>query len=125
MKVKLSKSEELLMSFLWELNEAYMKDLVEMYDDPKPASTTIATLLKRMYDKKYIDYKKIGSSRLYVPLVKKSEYVSGHLNNVMDTFFGNSKTQFASFFTKQSKMSVDELEELKKIIDEQIETKKQ
>ena len=101
-----------------------MKDLITAYPDPKPATTTIATLLKRMQDKKYVDYKQFGRSREYFPLVKKTEYFSKHVNGLIKHFFNDSAGQFASFFTRETDLSQKELEELKEIIDRQLQTKK-
>ena len=72
--MKLSQTEEQLMQHLWKLEKAFMKELIEAYDEPRPANTTIATLLKRMKDKGFIDYKVFGKSREYYPLVAKSDY---------------------------------------------------
>lgn len=52
--MRLSTSEEQLMNYLWKLGKAFMKDLLQAYPDPKPAPTTVATLLKRMIDKKVV-----------------------------------------------------------------------
>lgn len=118
--MKLSKTEEDLMSHLWKLEKAFMKDLLEAYPDPKPATTTIATLLKRMTDKGFVGYELFGKSRQYKPLVKKSDYFSKHVNGLIKNFFNDSSAQFASFFTKETNLSQKELKELKKIIADQI-----
>lgn len=121
--MQLSKTEELLMTHLWSLGKAYMKDLILCYEDPKPAATTIATLLKRMYDKGYVDYETEGRSRLYHAKVKKEDYVSGQFQGFMNNFFEDSATQFASFFTRKTKMTKAELEQLKEMIDHEIKSK--
>ena len=118
--MKLSKTEEQLMQHLWKLEKAFMKDILEQYEDPKPATTTIATLLKRMTDKGYVSYKTFGKSREYVPLIKKTDYFSKHLNGLIKNFFNDSASQFASFFTKETDLSDAELQELKKVIDQQL-----
>ncbi len=118
--MQLSKSEEQLMHHIWRLEKAFMKDLLDAHPDPKPATTTIATLLKRMIDKKFVAYNKFGNSREYFALVKKKDYFSKHVNGLIKDFFGNSASQFASFFTQETNLSNSELEELKKIIDSQI-----
>ncbi len=122
--MQLTKTEEQLMQYLWEKEKAFMKDLIEAYPEPRPAATTVATLLKRMADKKFIGYKLYGNSRECHPLVKKSDYFSKHMSGLIKTFFNDSATQFASFFTKESDLSQAELEELKKIIDQEINKKK-
>lgn len=122
--MQLPKAEEQLMQYLWKRNKAFMKDLLEDFPNPKPATTTVATLLKRMTDKGFIGYEVQGKSREYFPLVKKSEYFSNHVNGLIKNFFNNSASQFASFFTKETDLTNNELEELRKIIDNQIKENK-
>ncbi|MBQ4820909.1 BlaI/MecI/CopY family transcriptional regulator [Aquimarina sp. MMG016] len=122
--MQLSKAEEQLMKYLWKLEKAFMKDLLDAYPDPKPATTTVATLLKRMQDKNFVDYTLYGKSREYYPLVKKTDYFSKHVNGLIKNFFNNSASQFASFFTSETNLSTSELEELKKIVDQQIKKQK-
>ena len=119
----LSKSEEQLMQILWKRERAFMKDLIEAYPDPKPAQTTIATLLKRMQDKNFIDYKQYGRSREYFPLVNKKDYFSKQVNGMIKNFFNDSASQFASFFTKEADLSKEELEDLRRLIDKEIKNK--
>ncbi|MBP2831778.1 BlaI/MecI/CopY family transcriptional regulator [Aquimarina sp. U1-2] len=123
--MQLSKAEEQLMKYLWKLEKAFMKDLLDAFPKPKPATTTVATLLKRMKDKGFVDYKLYGKSREYYPLVKKSDYFSKHVNGLIKNFFNNSASQFASFFTAETNLSTSELEELKKIVDQQLKKQKQ
>ena len=121
--MQLTKTEEQLMQYLWKQEKAFMKDLLDAFPDPKPATTTVATLLKRMADKGFVGYKEYGKSREYFPLVDKSEYFSKQMNGMIKNFFNNSASQFASFFTQETNMSAAELEELKKIIDKEIQKK--
>ncbi|MEL6811883.1 MAG: BlaI/MecI/CopY family transcriptional regulator [Bacteroidota bacterium] len=122
--MQLSNSEEQLMQILWKQKRAFMKDLIDAYEDPKPAPTTVATLLKRMQDKKFVDYKQLGRSRQYFPLVKKRDYFSKHVNGLIKNFFNDSASQFASFFTQETNLTQEELEDLKNIIDQQIKKTK-
>ncbi len=121
--MQLSKGEEQLMEYLWKLEKAFMKDLIQIYPEPKPATTTIATLLKRMANKGFINYKLFGKSREYYPLVKKKDYFSKHLNGLIKKFFNNSASQFASFFTEETNLTETELKELRDIINAQIKRK--
>lgn len=122
--MSLSKSEEQLMEIIWKGEDIFMKEIIENYPEPKPASTTVATLLKRMQDKGFVGYKLFGNSRQYHPLIKKEEYFSKHVNSIIKDFFGDSALQFASFFAKTSNLSAEELEDLKKIVDQEIKKKK-
>ena len=122
--MQLTKTEEQLMQYLWEKEKAFMKDLIDAYPEPRPAATTIATLLKRMTDKNFIGYKLFGNSREYYPIVLKTDYFSKHVNGLIKTFFNDSVSQFASFFTQETAMTEGQLEELKKIIDQEIKRKR-
>ena len=121
--MNLSKSEEQLMELIWKHEKVFFKDLIESYPEPKPAATTVATLLKRIQDKGFVGYTLFGNSRQYYPLVGKSDYFSKHVKGIIKNYFGNSALQFASFFTATSNMTTAELEDLKKIIDREIKKK--
>jgi predicted transcriptional regulator len=120
----LSKTEEELMQHLWKLEKAFMQDLLECYPEPKPAPTTLATLLKRINEKGFISYEQKGRSREYYPTVSKKDYFSKHVNGLIRKFFNNSAAQFASFFTSETNLTTKELEELKSIVENEIERKK-
>ncbi|MBL7833402.1 MAG: BlaI/MecI/CopY family transcriptional regulator [Cyclobacteriaceae bacterium] len=122
--MSLSKAEEQVMEYLWSADTIFFKDLLEKFPEPKPAGTTVATLLKRMQEKGFVGYKLQGNSREYYPLIKKEQYFSKHVNSMIKSFFNNSAMQFASFFTTATNLSEKELEELKKIIDQQLKQKK-
>lgn len=120
-EIKLTDSEKVLMDILWEKKNIFMKDILEAYPEPKPAATTIATLLKRMQNKELVGYKLYGNSREYYPMVEKGEYFKEEMTSMIDRFFNSSVTQFASFFTSNAKLSQKQLKELRDIIDEQID----
>lgn len=120
---QLTNAEKELMDILWEKEKAFMKDLIQAYPDPKPAPTTLATLLKRMQNKKLVGYKTFGNSREYFPMVEKGKYFAKEMNGLIGKFFNNSVTQFASFFTANARLSEQELMEIKKIIEKEIEKK--
>jgi len=111
------------MDILWEKEKAFMKDILESYPEPKPATTTIATLLKRMQNKDFVGYNLYGNSREYFPKIAKGEYFKEEMSSMIDRFFNSSVTQFASFFTSNAKLSQKELKELREIIDRQIDEK--
>ena len=122
--MKLSKTEEQLMEIIWQQEKVFLKDIIDNCPDPKPATTTIATLLKRMQDKGFVGYTVFGNSRQYYPLVKKADYFTKHVKGIVKDYFNNSTLQFASFFTRTSNLTSSELEDLRKIIDEEIKKRK-
>lgn len=121
--MSLTKAEEQLMNYVWKLEKAFFKELKEQFPEPKPATTTINTLLKRLIDKGYINYKLYGNSREYYPLVKKSKYFSNHINGLIKNFFNDSAEQFASFFAEETDLSEEDLRRLRDIVDQQLKNK--
>lgn len=120
-EIKLTDSEKDLMEILWEKEKAFMKEILDIYPEPKPATTTVATLLKRMQNKDLVGYKLYGNSREYYPKVAKGEYFKEEMTSMIDRFFNSSVTQFASFFTTNTELSQKQLKELREIIDKQID----
>jgi predicted transcriptional regulator len=112
------------MEYIWKLEEGFMKDIVEQFPKPKPAYTTISTLLSRMCDKNYIGFTKLGRDKHYFPVLKKNVYFSNQIKTMITHFFNDSTTQFASFFTKNSNLSMAELKELQNMVNAQITNKK-
>ena len=119
--MKIPNAEEQLMKIIWKCETAFLKDIMEAYPEPKPAITTVATLLKRLQDRKVIAYRLFGNSRQYYPLIGKEDYFSRHVNDIVKNFFGDSALQFASFFTTTGNLSAEELEELKRLVEQEIE----
>lgn len=124
MKIQLTNSEEQVMKYIWKIEKGYMKDILDEFPEPKPAATTLATLLKRMIDKGCIAFNQHGSNREYYPLLKKTDYFAKHVNGLIKNYFNDSAAQFASFFTTETNLSEKDLAELREIIDKQIEKKK-
>jgi BlaI family transcriptional regulator, penicillinase repressor len=122
--MELSKAEKQLMEIIWKNEKVFMKDILEAFPDPKPATTTVATLLKRMQDKGFIAYQLFGNSRQYYPLVKKKDYFSKHVKGIIKNYFEDSPLDFASFFTTSTNLSAAELEKLRELIDQQIQKKR-
>lgn len=121
--MELSKKEEELMEIIWRLEHSFMRDILDEYSEPKPAATTVATLLKRLQGKKFIDFETFGNSRRYFAKVKKDKYFSKQLKGLIENFFNNSAIQFASFFTSSTNLTKKELEDLKKLVDKEIQKK--
>ncbi|MCT4587243.1 MAG: BlaI/MecI/CopY family transcriptional regulator [Carboxylicivirga sp.] len=123
--IELTKAEEQVMQYLWNIEKGFLKDIIEQYPEPRPAYTTISTVVRVLVKKKAIGFNTYGKVNEYFPLVKKSEYTKRYMSTLVQNFFNNSPKQFASFFTKESELSVSELEELKSLIDQQISKKQE
>ena len=122
--MKLTNAEEQVMEIIWRCETAFLKDIMGYYPDPKPASTTIVTLLKRMQRKGVVAYRLFGNSRQYYSLIRKEDYFQRSMNEIVRNFFGNSALQFASFFTTAGNLSEKELEELKVIVEQELNRRK-
>jgi len=115
---QLTQAEEEIMQILWRLNEGFVKDIVEEFDNPKPAYNTVSTLIRILEKKGFVGYKAFGKSHQYHPLVDKEAYSKKYLNRFVDKYFKGSYKELVSFFTKEQEMSVADLEKLLKELKE-------
>ena len=108
----LTQAEEEIMQILWRLENAFVKEIVEEYDDPKPAYNTISTLIRIMEKKGFVGFDACGKSHRYFPLINKEEYSKKYLNRFVDRYFSGSYKDLVSFFAKEKEMTVRDLEKL-------------
>ncbi len=52
--MKLTRAEEQIMQVLWDLEEAFVKDILEQLDDPKPAYNTVSTIVRILEKKGFV-----------------------------------------------------------------------
>lgn len=109
---QLTQAEEEIMQILWELEKAFVKDIVNKYSEPKPAYNTISTLIRILEKKGFVGFEAFGKSHQYFPLINKEDYSQKYLNRFVDKYFSGSYKELVSFFTKQEEMSVSDLERL-------------
>ena len=114
----LTKGEMQVMNVLWDLEKgACVNDILEHYSEPKPAYTTIATFLKILTQKGFVEHKKgTGKLLIYTPLITKEKYRRQVMEEVKDDFFGNSFKSMFSFFVKEEHLTAEEIKELMKEI---------
>jgi len=116
---KLTRKEEEVMKILWKLEKAFVKDIIEEYDDPKPHYNTVSSLVRLLQDKGIIGFKQYGNTYEYFPLVTKEEYRKTFMKQVVSDYFDNSYKSAVAFFVKEKGLSPAELAELIKLIKEQ------
>ena len=116
----LTKAEEQIMQYLWELDKAFLKDIVEQFPEPRPAYTTISTVIRVLVKKKFVDFNTYGKIHQYFPLISKEDYFREHFNGVVKNFFSGSVSNFASFFTNDDELNITELEKMKRMIERKI-----
>ena len=117
---ELTKAEEQVMQYIWKLEKAFLKDIVDEFPEPKPAYTTISTVIRVLVKKGFINYKTYGKIHQYYPLIEKNEYFGNHFKGIVKNFFNGSVAKFASFFTSEKELNLTELEEIKKIVEQKI-----
>ena len=108
----LTKAEEQVMQVLWKLGKGFLKEIIESTPDPKPHSNTIATILKILVEKGFVDYNVHGRNNLYKPLVSQSEYGKKSVNQLIKGYFEGSHARLVSQFISDQKLSEAELEQL-------------
>ena len=114
---KLTHQEESIMLHIWQLKECVVKDIINEMDDPKPPYTTVASVVRNLEQKGYLNSKKYGNVWVYTPKIKEDEYKTMFMSNVVKSYFENSYKELVSFFVKEEKISSEELEEIMKMIE--------
>lgn len=120
---ELTKSQEEILKVLWEINEGVVADVVNKLPVPKPAYNTVSTVIKVLEKKGYVSHKVYGKTYVYYPIVSQKDYAKFFFKDSLKSIFNNSLNQAVSFFVKQKKVSLTELEELKNMIEEEIRKK--
>ena len=112
---KLTQAEEQLMQVLWSLKSGgYVKDILELLDEPKPHNNTVATLLKILVEKGFVGIKNPNRNNLYYPLVTKSTYSEQSIEELTERYFEGSYSNVVSFLVDKKQMSIEDLELLLK-----------
>lgn len=120
---ELTRAEEQAMEYLWSLKKGYLRDIVEMYPDPRPAPTTVSTIIRILEQKGFVGYRAHGRNNEYFPLVSRSEYSLGRFKSVLRKHFNGSYKSLVSNFVAEDELSLTELEELKRTIEDAIKNR--
>jgi predicted transcriptional regulator len=120
---KLTTAEEQIMQVLWQLEKAFVKDIVEELPEDektgkKPAYNTVSTIIRILETKGFVDHKAYGKTHEYFPLVSKEIYSNMFLKNFMSDYFSGSFQKMVSFFVKQNDVDISEMEQLMKHLEE-------
>lgn len=120
---QLTKAEEQIMQILWNLKEGIVKQVVDGFDEPKPAYTTVATVLKVLEKKGFVDHKTIGNTHLFYPSISKKDYTKFQFSSLLKDYFNGSFPKMATFFARENNLSIEELEEMLKITENELKNK--
>ena len=118
-----------IMSALWDINRsACAWDILDRFEDPKPAYTTIATYMKVLREKDYVDYfknKGEGKTHMYVAKVTRAEYTRQTMKEMKKNLFDDSLESMFSFFVTEEKLTAEDIAELLRIINGESEQKEE
>ncbi|MEX2596018.1 MAG: BlaI/MecI/CopY family transcriptional regulator [Salibacteraceae bacterium] len=111
---QLTKAEEQVMQHLWELERGFVKDILTRFEEPKPAYNTVSTIVRILEEKGFVAYEAYGKTHQYYPLISKEEYSRFTASNLLKGYFNGSAKELVSFFLKDRKLDVSDLDEILK-----------
>lgn len=122
---ELTKAEEQIMQVLWELEKAFVRDIIGRLPNPKPAYNTVSTIVRILEKKGVVSHEAFGKSHRYFPLVPKEEYTRATMKSFVNNYFSNSFGNMVSFFAREKSLSLKEMEEIMNIMEAEIEKHKE
>ncbi|MBE9585317.1 BlaI/MecI/CopY family transcriptional regulator [Mucilaginibacter sp. JRF] len=114
---KLTQQEEEAMQVVWQKAPAFVKDFLDAMPEPKPPYTTLASTIKNLEKKGYVQGEKMANSYRYSPLIKAEEYKAKFMKGFVKDYFKSSYKDLIAFFAKEEKISADELKEIISMIE--------
>jgi BlaI family penicillinase repressor len=121
---ELTRAEEEVMQVLWKIKKGFVKDMLEHFDDPKPAYNTVSTIVRILQDKGFISHKAYGRTHEYFPLISKDEYSKMHLKSFVKDYFSNSFEKMVSFFAREKGITLREMGEIMKMMEGEMNKQK-
>jgi len=113
---QLTPQEEQLMRFIWQYGKGFVKDYRDLYPEPKPPYTSVATIIKKLERKDYVRSKLYGYTYEYTPKIKEADYKKNFFSGAVSNFFGNSYKEMVMFFASEEKLSEKDLEDALEMI---------
>lgn len=116
---ELTKAEEQIMQLLWQKEEAFVKEIIEDMDEPKPAYSTVSTIIRILETKGFVGHKAFGPTYQYHPVISKEEYSHFTMKKMLNNYFDGSLKKMVSFFSKKENIDLKEMEDILKILEQQ------
>ena len=110
--VKLAKREEQIMQVYWELGKAFIKEVIPHLPDPKPHYNSVATMVKILEEKGFLDHESVGNVYRYFPIITRDDYQKHAMKDIVSQYFDNSYPRMLAFFAKEQNLTEDELQEI-------------
>ena len=115
---RLTAKEEEVMGYFWEKGPLFVRELLSFYDEPKPHFNTLSTVVRGLEEKGFVGHKVYGNTYQYYATVSRDDYRRGTLRGVISKYFDNSYLGVVSSLVQEEKISVDDLKELIKQVEE-------
>jgi len=115
---KLTNKEEEIMHIIWQLEKAFVNDILEKIPDPKPHYNTLSTIVRLLEDKGFLAHKSYGKSHQYYPIISLENYRNTYVRESLKKYFGNSVTNLISHFVKDEKLTDTEIQEIVNLINQ-------
>jgi BlaI family transcriptional regulator, penicillinase repressor len=109
---ELTKAEDQVMQILWNIEQGFVKDIIERMPEPKPAYNTVSTIVRILETKGFVSHKAYGKTHEYFPIIAREKYTKFYLNNMIAGYFNGSFQNLVSFFARENKMDIQEMEKL-------------
>ena len=122
---ELTKGEEQVMQVLWKVGRGFANEIMAAFPEPKPAYNTMLTVIKILEKKGFVKHETFCRANRYTATISKEEYSKHFLGSVVERYFNNSYLDLVSAFAKKENFSLEELEALKKVIDEAISNERE
>jgi len=122
---ELTRLEEQIMQVLWKIGKGFVNDILDRMPEPKPAYNTVSTIVRILEKKGFVNYTAMGKSHQYFPAVSKKDYTRNYMRRFVNNYFGNSYKEMVSFFTQEENLSLEEMDEIRKFMKDQIKKSKQ
>ncbi|GLB52607.1 transcriptional regulator [Neptunitalea chrysea] len=116
---QLTKAEEEIMQVLWQLEKATVNEVIATLPEPKPKYNTVSTIIRILESKDFVDHEQEGKGYKYFPSVKKADYSNQSLTKLVDNYFQGSFKSMVSFFMKKNDISLNEMEEILKNVEQE------
>lgn len=113
---ELTRAEEQIMQVLWDLEKAFVKEIIDELPEPKPAYNTVSTIVRILESKGFVEHEAFGKSHRYQAVVSKEQYKSFATEKLLSGYFENSVESMFSFFVKKEKIDLKEADEILKLI---------
>ncbi len=114
---ELTKAEDQIMRIVWQLRKAAIKEIADQMPEPKPAYNTVATVLKVLKSKGFVDHQADGNTYIYYALIDEAEYTRFAFRKVFSNYFSGSYQRLVSFLVEEKDMDDRTREELLKVAD--------